>query len=378
MYNVVISVFVFFLLQYESFHTIYSAPESMEKRLKHVIKGRIPKVDAVRDVLTKTAPEELSRINEDVIERVKRNRVLRRTAIDGYITAAIDGMELFSSTRKSCPDCLKRKKQDGKTTEYFHRSVVCASVGGSPHVIYGQEMLKPRDGAGRDEGELTGGKRLIERLNQQHGHFADVIVADALYLNAPFLNTVTGCKMDAVIRLKDEKRLIFQDAEGMFRQGIGKKTRFQAKGKGNKTICVEVWDLPDFEITGFPGKLRVLKFRETVSGKKAEVHEMRLVTTLALANPQTLWKMMHKRWDIEENAFHQLKTYYHAKHCYCHSATEVVFLLMILAFNMRELYLYARLKDFNKRNITRKSVTRIFCDQLLTENCKKMLYDDSG
>ena len=42
----------------------------------------------------------------------------------------------------------------------------------------------------KDEGELTGGKRLIERLKKRHGHFADVIVADALYLNAPFINTL--------------------------------------------------------------------------------------------------------------------------------------------------------------------------------------------
>ena len=30
-----------------------------------------------------------------------------------------------------------------------------------PHVILGQEMLKSRDGVEKDEGELTGGKRLI-------------------------------------------------------------------------------------------------------------------------------------------------------------------------------------------------------------------------
>ena len=51
-------------------------------------------------------------------------------------------------------------------------------IGKSPHVILGQEMLKPRDGSGKDEGELTGGKRLIERLKKRHGHFADVIVAE--------------------------------------------------------------------------------------------------------------------------------------------------------------------------------------------------------
>lgn len=88
--------------------------------------------------------------------------------------------------------------------------------------------------------------------------------------------------------------------------------------------------------------------------------------------------MMHKRWDIEENAFHQLKTYYHADHCYCHSAVEVIFLLMLIAFNMRELYLYRRLKNFRKRKITLKSVTRLFCDQLLLEDFTQLLYDDSG
>lgn len=36
---------------------------------------------------------------------------------------------------------------------------------------------------------------------------------------------------------------------------------------------------------------------------------MCLVTTSESADYKTLWKMMHKRRDIEENAFHQLKTY---------------------------------------------------------------------
>lgn len=143
------AVFIFLMLQYESFHTIFSAPESMEKRLKHVIKGRIPKVDAVRAVLTRTDVGEVRLIHEQVIEQIKRNGVFSSVRIGGYRTAAIDGVELFSSTKKSCPDCLTRTHHGGKTTEYFHRSVVCASVGGSPHIIIGQEMLKPRDGGKR-------------------------------------------------------------------------------------------------------------------------------------------------------------------------------------------------------------------------------------
>ena len=51
---------------------------------------------------------------------------------------------------------LVRSKTQGKPNTY--RSVVCMIIGKSPHVILGQEMLKPRMVLGKDEGELTGGK----------------------------------------------------------------------------------------------------------------------------------------------------------------------------------------------------------------------------
>ncbi len=165
-FNVIMPVLVALILQYESFHTIFTAPESMGRRLKHLIKGRIPKVDAVRDVLTRTLPQEVEGIHASMIKRIRRNGVMRGGTIGRYVVAAIDGVELFSSTKKSCPLCLTRKNQAGET-EYFHRSVVCASVGKDPHIIYGQEMLKPRDGTEKDEGELTGGKRLIRRLRKE-------------------------------------------------------------------------------------------------------------------------------------------------------------------------------------------------------------------
>ena len=242
LFNIVMPVLIFLMLQYESFHTIFSAPESMEKRLKNCIRGKIPKVDAVRDLLSRIDPKEIEEIHAQTIDVLKRNRVFREGTIGGYVAAGIDGVELFSSTKKSCPDCLSRKNGTRKT-EYFHRSVVCMTVGKSPHVIFGQEMLKPRDGSEKDEGGLTGAKRLIRRLKKRHGHFADVIVADALYLNAPFINTLKECGLETVIRLKDERRLLFQDAESMFQRDEGRKRSFR---KGKKSI--EVWDLSGFEI----------------------------------------------------------------------------------------------------------------------------------
>lgn len=71
---------------------------------------------------------------------------------------------------------------------------------------------------------------MIEQLKKRHGHFADVIVADALYLNAPFINTLKENGLEGVIRLKDERRMIFQDAERLFKQDEGKR-HLSGKGK---------------------------------------------------------------------------------------------------------------------------------------------------
>ena len=300
LFNIVMPVLLFLMLQYESFHTIFSTPESMSKRLKNCISGRIPKVDAVRDLLSRINPDEIRSIHEEMIDIIKRNRVFREGTI--------------------------------------------------------------------------GGKRLIERLKKRHGHFADVIVADALYLNAPFINILKENGLEGVIRLKDERRMIFQDAERLFKQDEGKKASFW---KGKKKI--EVWDLSGFKMEGCPYKLRVVRYHEQwkENGKETE-RFMWLVTTLEAADYRVLWEMMHRRWDIEENGFHQLKTYYHAKHCYCRDAVETIFNLISIGFNVRELYLYRRSRNFAGSGISRKSINRIFCDELLTEKVKQILCEKGG
>ncbi|MBS5123790.1 MAG: hypothetical protein ACLTGB_10460 [Blautia caecimuris] len=52
-------------------------------------------------------------------------------------------------------------------------------------------------------------------------------MADALYLNAPFINTLKENGLEGVIRLKDERRRLFQDAEGLFYRWEGRKKLFQ-------------------------------------------------------------------------------------------------------------------------------------------------------
>ena len=44
----------------------------MSKRLKNCINGKIPKIDAVRDLLSGIDPEEVRKIHEETIDTLKR------------------------------------------------------------------------------------------------------------------------------------------------------------------------------------------------------------------------------------------------------------------------------------------------------------------
>ena len=57
----------------------------MSKRLKNCISGRIPKVDAVRDLLSRINPDEIRSIHEEMIDIIKRNRVFREGTIGGCV-----------------------------------------------------------------------------------------------------------------------------------------------------------------------------------------------------------------------------------------------------------------------------------------------------
>ncbi len=58
--------------------------------------------------------------------------------------------------------------------------------------------------------------------------------------------------------------------------------------------------------------------------------------------------------------------------------TEVIWNLLIIGFNERDIYLYRRIHGFIKSGISRKSVSQIFCDDLQTEKVKNILYEKSG
>jgi len=343
-----------FMLKIRSFNQLDDWLEN--KDFKKIVprKMKLPRIDVIRDSLKNFDLETLDYVHDSIIKKTKENKLVRNGTIDGYKVVAFDGVELFESTKKSCPNCLTRVINN--VPHYFHRSVVAAYVGKDPHIVIGQEMLKPKnDSSEKDEGELTGAKRLVEKLDKKYNHFADVIVYDAIACNAPWINTLKQYNIDGVVRVKDKRLNIVKDALGLFKNREANKV-WEIKNESNKKTNVSAWE-EDIEMSGVEEAIRFIKFVEEIidlkTNKIIERKEIWIITTAKHMELETLRKIIHARWGIENNVFRQLKNQWHMDHCFIHDeiATEATLMFMIIAFNLMQLFFFKRLKKFRERKL---------------------------
>jgi IS4 transposase len=66
--------------------------------------------------------------------------------------------------------------------------------------------------------------------------------------------------------------------------------------------------------------------------------------------------MIHRRWDIENNGFRELKDKWHIDHCFMHDpqAIEAILFFMVIAFNLFQLYIFRRVKGFRDLPMTQE------------------------
>jgi hypothetical protein len=340
------------------------------KRLNKLFpkKTRMPSDDTLRRGLQKFNISSLRKINEDIIQKARKNGVFRKNNINGLKVVGFDGVDLFESTKKSCPQCLTRVTRDG-VTHFYHKAVACMNLGPDPHLVLGMEMLYPKeDGSDKDEGELTGAKRLFNHLYKTYHHFADVIVGDALYANEPFISLVLSKKIDVVIRMKDKRKNIMKEAIKRFENKEPSKVWEVVKGRTKTKI--ESWEGSGFSLKNLDRSLRVYYFKETTTKLddlgnavgKEKVREIWVVTSIDKENnAELIWEIIHKRWDIENCGFRQLKMQCKIGHCYVHDPNAIVAMLtmMSIAFNLFQLYLFCRLHNFRKLGVAMKSIVDI-------------------
>lgn len=326
------------------------------KKFKNIFSPKeiIPKMHGFREGIKDLKLEDLEKINKNIIKKAKENKVYRSGTIDNLVVVGIDGTETFGSYKKDWNNSYKtviknQKYIKGKkkiVKEEYHKqvNVFAKIVGKRPGVILGYEKITCNGNEGKQEYEPNVGIKLIKKLKKIYGNGIDVIVGDALYLQPKVLKILKEENYKGVIRLKDNNKELLENAKGVFKIKKGKE--FKNKGKQ-----VRYWS-DIFEYKGMP--IKVVRYIEIDKKKKED--EIYVVSTDINLQEETINKIIHARWDIENEGFNELKNGWNMKHCYIadEKAIEVILQMIIMSYNIWELYLYGHLHEFEKSELSKK------------------------
>jgi hypothetical protein len=263
------------------------------------------------------------------------------------------GMSFFPTRKRPWPGFCERthKTKDADEVEYYYRMVACNLLNAAIDLPLDAEPIAP------GETEVAAAKRLVQRLCQQHRRFFDVVVADAFYMEGPFVNFCVGQGKDVLIVLKDNYPRLKEDARGLFGQMEPEVWHVHDR-------TVHVWDLDGFTAETMDVPLRVLHAIETSAERrkiKGRIVERQVTkswwwaTTIPRTRLRTrdLWTMGHARWQTENNIFNSLGQYWSLNHCYKHDPVAIVnFVLMLfIVFTLVQCFYRRNLKPHLRKII---------------------------
>jgi hypothetical protein len=310
---------------------------------KDWLRQQMPSDDSLGRVFSKLDPESLRKGLRHLYTRLKRNKALN--GIGGLTVAVLDGHETHASYLRHCPGCLERTvhTQAGDRTQYYHRNVTLMLLGEKLRLLLDMEPQRP------GECELEAALRLLDRVLASYPRAFQLVLADAYYAVAPFINYLWAHHKYVLVVLKDERRDVYQDTLALFELQQPIKARYRARD----CLWWDVQDLTSWSQVTTP--MRVVRSQESYGVRRQATKETSLETSdwmwitnlpLALAPTGLIVRLGHARWDIENYGFNELVNGWHADHVYKHDsgAIEALYLLTFLSFNLFHAFLTLNLK----------------------------------
>ena len=320
--------------------------------------------DTIGYALQRQAPDPVFGLSCEIARRLKRNGVLRSDWSRGLVVAAVDGIEICSSFARCCDACMEREVQhkvDGamKTDiQYYHRIVAVVVVSAPFPIPVGVRFQK------NGEGEVACALALLRDLVDALGRrFLDVLVGDALYMQAPFVKEVEGLGLDWAFTLKENQPELLREAE-RFTQGSPSAVHAEPDRE------VRCWHLPEVDWPVAKRQVRVVKTVRIETRRRVAVHKedghhkkSRSPVTrestnfyatnfeLGAISPVFIHQLSRSRWSIDTEVFQTITTDCHLKHPAVHQTTALVVLTMIrlLAYTLSLVFYQRQVRSHVRR-----------------------------
>lgn len=316
--------------------------------------------DTLGYALQRQSPEPVFALGCEIARRLKRNGILRSDWSRGLVVAAVDGIEICSSFARCCDACMQREiehKVNGELRidiQYYHRIAVVAVVSTAFPIPLGVRFQK------NGEGEVSCALALLQDLTGQLGRrFLDVLVGDALYLQAPFVKEVERLGLAWAFTLKENQPALLREAEEITPQS---PTGVHAE-PGRE---IRYWHLPEVD---WPVANRLVRIVKTVriesrrrvaltekdapraKGKTPVTQESTnfYATNFELGSipPLFIHQLSRSRWRIDTEVFQTITTDCHLKHPAVHQTTALVVLTMIrfLAYTLSLVFYHRQVRS---------------------------------
>src|SRR5256886_4989965 len=224
--------------------------------------------DTIGYALQRQSPEPVFALSCEIARRLKRRVLFRSDWSRGLVVAAVDGIEICSSFVRCCDACMEREiehKVNGEMRtdiQYYHRIVVVAVVSTPFPIPLGLRFQK------NGEGEVCCALALLQDLDHQLGRrFLDVLVGDALYMQAPFVKEVERLGLVWAFTLKENQPELWREAERLTQQSpagvhaeLGQEIRY--------------WHLPDVDWPVADRQVRIVKTVRIEHQRRVTVSEV--------------------------------------------------------------------------------------------------------
>jgi hypothetical protein len=324
--------------------------------------GRIGPIsdDTIGYALQRQSPEPVFALSCEIARRLKRNGVLRSDWSRGLVVAAVDGIEICSSFVRCCDACMEREiehKVNGEMRtdiQYYHRIVVVAVVSTPFPIPLGLRFQK------NGEGEVACALALLQDLDHRLGRrFLDVLVGDALYMQAPFVKEVESLGLVWAFTLKENQPDLLREAERFTQESpTGVHTEPERE--------IRYWHLPEVDWPVADRLVRVVKTvrieqlrRVTVTEKDGHRIKSKTAVTqestnfyatnfeLGSVSPLFIHQFSRSRWRIDTEVFQTITTNCHLKHPSVHQTTALVVLTMIrfLAYTLSLVFYHRQVRS---------------------------------
>ncbi|MDQ2763526.1 MAG: transposase [Pseudomonadota bacterium] len=337
MADIGLSAFSLFFMQSESFLSYQRSLEEGRKTSNcHSLFGMkaIPTDNHIRSMLDPVHPSHLQPAFDQVLDVLRRRGGLQAfQRLGDRVLIALDGTEYFCSQKLGCPQCLTRKRSNGKTESYH--SMLAATIVAPGHAMalpLMPEFIASQDGAEKQDCERNAAKRWLSTHGGRLKDLRPIYLGDDLFACQPIADAITAAGGDFLLTAKPSSHKALYD----FMQGATLDEHTVAQKAGSKRLTYRYRWFEGAPLCDGNDAMLVNWVGVTITDAKGKVtYDNAFVTSLPVTteNVAELVACARARWKIENESFNVLKSNgYHLEHNFGHGKQYLA--MMFAALNL--------------------------------------------